>query len=160
MLHGVSLVGIHFGSACVQVCCVALESDAENRFHRCAEHSEWGVIMIRNTILNSSLILMLFSGATYAGSEVGNSQRRGSIPCGVLDRNQDGLVSRQEYGRLRDERRATRTQRGDPARGGNIEARFERMDSNGDNLISRDEFVAHQAQRMHQRQARQRRYVE
>ena len=120
--------------------------------------------MISNKILSSSLSLILLAGSTYAGSETFEredySQRRGPVPCEVLDRNQDGLVSRQEYVQLRNERKAARTQRGDPTRGGNIEARFERMDSNGDNLISREEFVAHQAQRMQRRQARQDRYVQ
>lgn len=120
--------------------------------------------MISNTILYSSLSLILLAGSTYAGAEVLDreeySQRRGPIPCEVLDRNEDGLVSRQEYVQLRDERRAARTQRRYPTRGGNIEARFERMDSNGDSSISREEFVAHQEQRMQRRQARQGRYVE
>ena len=120
--------------------------------------------MISKTILCSPLILMLFAGATYAGSEVFDreeySQRRGPVPYEILDRNQDGLVSRQEYVQLRDERRAARKQGGFPMRGGNIEARFERIDSNGDNSISREEFVAHQAQRLQRRQARRDRYVQ
>ena len=120
--------------------------------------------MANTAILNSSLTLMLLAVSTYASSEALDSeeyyQRRGPIPCEALDRNQDGLVSRQEYVQLRDERRATRTQRGYPKRGGNIEARFERMDSNGDNTISREEFVAHQTQRMQRRQARQGRHVD
>jgi hypothetical protein len=116
--------------------------------------------MTSSTTLNLSLILILLAGSTYAGSEVGNSQRHRSIPCEVLDRNQDGLVSRQEYIQLCDERRAARTQWGDPARGSNIDARFERMDSNGDDSISRDEFISHQAQRMQRRQTWRGRYVE
>ena len=120
--------------------------------------------MASTAILNSSLSLILLAGATYASSGAPDheeySQRRGPVPCEVLDRNQDGLVSRQEYVQLRDERRTARTQRGYPMRGGNIEARFERMDSNDDNSISHKEFVAHQAQRMQRRQARQGRYVE
>ena len=120
--------------------------------------------MISNTILSSSLSLILLAGSTYAGSAVpereGYSQRRGPVPCEVLDRNQDGLVSRQEYVQLRDERRAAWKQRDNSMRRGNIDARFERMDSNGDNLISRDEFSEHRAQRMQQRQAGQGRYVE
>ena len=120
--------------------------------------------MISKTILCSSLSFILAAGSTYAGSEVFEreeySQRRGPVPCEVLDRNQDGLVSRQEYVQLRNERRAARAKGGYPTRGGNIEARFERMDSNGDNSISREEFVAHQTQRMQRRQARRDRYVQ
>jgi hypothetical protein len=120
--------------------------------------------MISKTILGSSLSLILLAGSTYAGSEEPereeHSQRRGPVPCEVLDRNQDGLVSRQEYVQLRDERRAAWKQRDNSMRGGNIEARFERMDSNGDNLISRDEFAEYRAQSMQRRQARQGRYVE
>ena len=120
--------------------------------------------MIKSTILNSSLSFILISGAAYANSGAPDRgdyyQRRGPIPCEVLDRNQDGSVSRQEYVQLRDERRAARTQRGYPTRSDNMEARFERMDSNGDNSISHEEFIAHQTRRMQRRQARQDRYVE
>ena len=114
--------------------------------------------MISKRILKSSLGLMLLAGATYAGAEVFEreqyAQIRGPVPCEVLDRNQDGLVSRYEYVQLRDERRAARAQAGYPARGGDIEARFERMDSNGDNSISREEFIAQHEKRMQRRQAR------
>lgn len=157
---------------CVQVCGVALQSDEDNRFHlphldhdhRYAERSQWGVIMTSTAILSSSLSLILLVGSTYASSgeldREKHYQQRGSVSCEALDRNQDGLVSRQEYMQLRDERRAARTKQGYPTRGGNSEARFERIDSNGDNSISREECVAHQAQRMQRRQARQGRYVE
>ena len=120
--------------------------------------------MTGTTILYSTLSLLLLSGSTFASSASRDHeayyQRGAPVSCDALDRNQDGLVSRQEYVQLRDKWRAARAQRGDRTRGANIEARFERMDSNGDNLISRDEFVAHQARRMQRRQARQGRYVE
>ena len=161
-----------FRSACVQVCCVALQSDEGSFFHpphsyhdrQYAERFQWGVTMTSTAISNSSLVLILLAGPAYVSAGTldreENYQHAGPIPCEALDRNRDGLVSKREYAQLRDERRAGRQQRSFPARGGDVDARFERMDSNGDNAISREEFVAHQARRMQRRQARRERYTE
>ena len=85
-------------------------------------------------------------------------QQRGPLPFGVVDLNQDGVVTAEEYTQVRNERRAYRASQGYRMRNAGCAPQFAQIDSDADGSISEQEFAQHQASRMQGRHMGRRRF--
>lgn len=77
--------------------------------------------------------------------------RRGPMPFEVFDRNQDGVISREEHAEVRSERLKTRAEAGFPLRGAGNAPAFEQIDTDADGSISPAEYRAFHANRVRPR---------
>lgn len=73
---------------------------------------------------------------------------RGSVGFAELDRNDDSVVTEEEFNQARSERRAARSETGAPMRGMANAPAFSDIDQNGDGQLTVQEFADFQAQRM------------
>lgn len=102
--------------------------------------------------------------AGVAGASPGEYERneyyehRRPMPFEVVDLNGDGVVTADEYMRVRNERRAHRASQGYPMRNAKSAPQFARIDLDADGSISEQEFAQHQANRMQRRQMGWRRF--
>ena len=102
--------------------------------------------------------------AGVAGASPGEYERheyyehRGPMPFEVVDLNGDGVVTADEYTKVRTERHAYRASQGYPMRNAKSAPQFARIDLDADGSISEQEFAQHQANRMQRRQMGWRRF--
>jgi len=78
-------------------------------------------------------------------------ERRGPMPFEMVDLDRDGVITADEYGRVRSERQAYRASKGYPMRRAASAPDFAQIDSDGNGSVSEAELVEHQARRMQQR---------
>ncbi len=109
-----------------------------------------------NKLLSIAASLALLAGTAAASpgeyERETYYERPGPIPFEALDLDADGVVSAQEHARVRAQRHAAMAERGYPMRNAAGAPRFEQIDSDGEESISRDELSAHQMQRMQQKE--------
>ena len=77
---------------------------------------------------------------------------RGPIPFDVYDKDNNGLVSENEFNAVRGERMSTRAAEGRPMRGAASAPSFSEFDTNGNGQLTRDELAAGQRAQMEKRQ--------
>jgi hypothetical protein len=113
-------------------------------------HTRIAIMWNRNLLIATSLAL-LTGIATASPDEYEREEyyeRPGPMPFEALDLDGDGVVTAQEHAQVRAQRHAAMAKRGYPMRNAAGAPRFEQIDSDGDESISRDELSAHQLQRM------------
>ena len=77
---------------------------------------------------------------------------RGSIPFAAYDKDNNGLVSENEFNAVRGERMSTRAAEGRPMRGAASAPSFLEFDTNGNGQLTQDELAAGQKAQMEKRQ--------
>ncbi len=106
--------------------------------------------MFNKTLICSAIGLSLLAGTAMASPDEYEREeyyeRRGPMPFEVLDLNGDGVVTAEEHARVRSERQAFRSAQGYPMRNASSAPRFEKIDTDANGSISRDELSAWQLQ--------------
>lgn len=115
-----------------------------------------------NKLLSIATSLTLFAGTAAAGpgeyERETYYERPGPMSFEALDLDADGMVSAQEHAQVRAQRHAAMAEQGYPMRNAAGAPRYEQIDLDGDESISRDELSAHQMQRMQQKGMRHRKH--
>ena len=91
------------------------------------------------------IALVLFCGLLAGG--VGAVDGQGASRFDEYDQNGDGQITPTEFETSRTFRHADRAQQGLPLRNVAEQEQFEALDLDGDSLVSREEFAAHQSER-------------
>ena len=76
---------------------------------------------------------------------------RGPIPFTDFDKDDNGLISEEEFNAVRGERMATRAAEGRPMHGAASAPSFSELDTNGDGQLTQDELAAGQKAQMEKR---------
>lgn len=92
------------------------------------------------TLVALGLALALGGAVASPGEYDGYYARRGPMPFEVLDRNRDGVVSKQEHAAVRAERQAYRGEHGYRLRNADAGGRLMNADADGDGVVSQQEF--------------------
>ena len=98
-------------------------------------------------------LLITFSGVLLPISAQSEEiPARGPIPFAAYDKDNNGLVSENEFYTVRGERMSTRAAEGKPMRGAASAPSFSEFDINGNGQLTRDELAAGQKAQMEKRQ--------
>ncbi len=98
--------------------------------------------------LTSALSLSALAPVLAQGNAPPGAGMRGPMSFTELDRNDDGIVTEEEFDQARSERRAARSDAGAPMRGMTNAPEFSDIDQNGDGQLTVEEFADFRAQRM------------
>jgi len=98
-------------------------------------------------VTTSAIMLIIgFVFPTYAQSE--KIPSRGPIPFAAYDKDANGLVSEEEFNKVRGERMSSRATKGRAMRGAGNAPAFSDFDNNSDGQLTRDELIAGQKTQM------------
>jgi len=97
---------------------------------------------------HATILMLLIISAGLASTALAQGGGAGPMGFTQFDRNNDGVVTEEEFNQARSERRATRSDTGAPMRGMPHAPAFSDIDQNGDGQITGQEFADVRAQRM------------